>query len=771
MRKRLLFEHLESRELLAADLIITEFMASNGGVIEDGNGASSDWIEIYNNGDQSADLLGYSLTDDYDDLNKWSFPTSEVLAPGEYLIVFASGNDEVDSAGYFHTNFALSASGEYLGLVDPIGNVLTEYGSSTSDYPQQISNISYGLAFDAPLNAPVTPESSVSYLIPTDSSVDSVWMDSDFDDSSWQSGTASLGYEWSGTNFANAGLLDTQLPTGTTTTYVRIPFSISDTSTLLSKLQMKYDDGFVAYINGALVASANAPSTPGYSSRATTDHPDSEAVVYVDFDVSGYSDLLVEGENILAIHMLNRYSNSSDYLASIQLLTVTGGPIEPYVIGALQTPTPGTPNTNLLASEVEFSQAGGLFIDTFQLVLETSDASEVIRYTTDGSAPTASSTLYTGPITVSDTIQIRARAFGPLGQVGGIHSETYTHTDSTTAAFTSDLPIIVLENFGEGTPGTGDFEDAAMSLYDVDPVTGRASLSNAADISTLIGQHRRGRSTANNPKTNLRIEIRDEYGEDKSIELLGMPSESDWILYAPYTFDRAMLRNTTFFQLSEAMGNWAPRIRFVEVYANFSPFNNNLTSADYMGVYVLMENIKRDSNRVDIDELTSTQNSEPEITGGYIIAMDGIDGETPDGAAWKTDRSIPTLGDSWLVLEEPDAYELTDAQVDYIRGYVQDFEDALYGPDSTDPELGYAAYLDVEQTIDHHILRVLSKEPDSLRLSTFLTKERDGKLAFGPVWDFDRSSGADNDSRSANPEGWYLPDVDFFGSDWWGAIV
>src|SRR5690606_27457106 len=145
---------------------------------------------------------------------------------------------------------------------------------------------------------------------------------------------------------------------------------------------------------------------------------------------------------------------------------------------------------------------------------------------------------------------------------------------------------------------------------------------------------------------------------DQSVSLLGMPSESDWVLYAPYSWDRAMIRDTTFYELSRQMGNWAPRTQFVEVYTNYT--GDQLNDSDYMGVYVLMENIKRDSNRVDIAELTPSQNTEPEITGGYIFSLDGIDGETPAGSAWKTDRNIPTLGDSWLVHEDPDYPEMTE---------------------------------------------------------------------------------------------------------------
>ncbi len=132
--RRFVFETLESRELLAADPIITEFMASNGTTLEDGDGATPDWIEIYNNGDQAVDLAGYRLTDNATDTNKWVFP-NVVLGSGEFLTVFASGENTPDSAGNLHTNFSLSAGGEYLALVAPGGSRAVRIWSGRDGLP------------------------------------------------------------------------------------------------------------------------------------------------------------------------------------------------------------------------------------------------------------------------------------------------------------------------------------------------------------------------------------------------------------------------------------------------------------------------------------------------------------------------------------------------------------------------------------------------------------------------------------------------------------
>ncbi len=584
----LVLESLESRNLLAADPIISEFMADNGSTLNDGYGASSDWIEIHNQGDAALDLSGYSLTDDLLDPNKWVFP-GRVLNADEYLVVFASGDNVVDPGGdplgYLHTNFKLSASGEYLALLDPSGVTVSEYGAGGASYPAQVSDISYGTSMGA--------------------------------------------------------------------------------------------------------------------------------------------------------------------------------------IGSLISPTPGASNTAVRANDVVFSHEGGAFPGLLSLTLSTSDPTETIRYTTDGSIPTTGSAVYTAPLTLGVRTQITARAYGASGQIGTPRSETYTPTDTATNSFTSDLPIVVIEHFSQGVPGTSNWEDSAFTLYDVDPLTGRASIASPSDISMEMGLQRRGSSTAGNPKTNYRLELRDPFGEDQSVSLLGMPADSDWILYAPYSFDRAMVRDTFFFELSNEIGHYSPRTRFVEVFANTN--NGTLQESDYMGTYVLMENVKRGAERVDISKLSASDNSGSEVTGGYIIKIDRTDG-APDGA-WTSDRGNPTAdANNFFVHYEPERADMTQAQVDYIRDYINDFETALYGPNSTDPVLGYEAFFDVDASIDYHIVKTLSKDPDALRLSTYLVKDKDGKLAFGPQWDFDRSAGPDGDGRAASPYGWDANEAPFFGYDWWGEL-
>jgi hypothetical protein len=145
--------------VLAALPIITEFLAANQGSLLDGDGNTSDWIEVYNAGDAAANLANYCLTDNQDDLTRWRFPSVQ-LAAGEFLLVFASSQpttNYIDAGGNLHTNFALGADGEYVALVAPNGTtILSQFAANGSNYPQQIPDVSYGTAAD---------RSSVGYFL------------------------------------------------------------------------------------------------------------------------------------------------------------------------------------------------------------------------------------------------------------------------------------------------------------------------------------------------------------------------------------------------------------------------------------------------------------------------------------------------------------------------------------------------------------------------------------------------------------------------------
>lgn len=121
---------------------ISEFMASNDATIQDDDGEFSDWIEIHNSGEESMSLAGWYLTDDATEKTKWQFPAVTLNADG-YLVVFASDEDRRDPSAALHTNFKLSAGGEYLGLIHPDGETVA--AEFAAEYPTQTTDISYGI--------------------------------------------------------------------------------------------------------------------------------------------------------------------------------------------------------------------------------------------------------------------------------------------------------------------------------------------------------------------------------------------------------------------------------------------------------------------------------------------------------------------------------------------------------------------------------------------------------------------------------------------------
>jgi len=334
------FEKLEQRIVLTTAPLITEFMASNDGTLDDGDGNSSDWIEVHNPTTAPIDLAGWHLTDDSSDLDKWSFPDlpQSVLGPGAYLVVFASGQQTetyVDPGGNLHTNFKLSSSGEYLGLTDDLSAIVHEYAP---EYPPQSTDVSFGVAQSGAETVLIDEGATARYTVPVGPIAD--WNTVGFDDSAWTSGTTGIGYENSPENFA--AHIESTVPLDTDTFYSRQTFNLADLSSIDQlTLRIRYDDGFAAYLNGVLVASQNDPATLAHDSTATGNHDDADAVEFEPFDLTDHIGELQVGANVLAIQALNQ-GTSSDMLLEAKLVA---SEIETSVaVGYMVTPTPGELN-------------------------------------------------------------------------------------------------------------------------------------------------------------------------------------------------------------------------------------------------------------------------------------------------------------------------------------------------------------------------------------------------------------------------------------------
>ena len=182
-RNRLTFEPLEKRLVLdVSPLLISEFMANNKDTLDDEDGSSSDWIEIYNPSDTAVDLEGYYLTDSADDLMAWQFP-AVTLESLDYLLVFASGKDRTDPDGELHTNFGLNDGGDSVALVMPDGETVVH---AYWDFPDQLKDVSYGLPDTTTLwEKLVSSGTPATYHVPTPGEDIQTWTEQDYDDSTW----------------------------------------------------------------------------------------------------------------------------------------------------------------------------------------------------------------------------------------------------------------------------------------------------------------------------------------------------------------------------------------------------------------------------------------------------------------------------------------------------------------------------------------------------------------------------------------------------------
>lgn len=226
------------------------------------------------------------------------------------------------------------------------------------------------------------------------------------------------------------------------------------------------------------------------------------------------------------------------------------------------------------------------------------------------------------------------------------------------------------------------------------------------------------------------FETRDISGNDSNAVLLGMPLENDWILYAPFD-DRSLMRNVLIYQLGRDMGYYTPRSKYCEVQ-----FYNYLWQPDYRGVYVMMEKIKRDNNRVNISKLTPTDNTGDAVTGGYIFAIDRNIWANDSG--WKSpyDTSV------FFTYKYPKGNDITIQQKTYLKAYVDSFETALNGANFANPLVGYKRYIDHSTFIDFFLIQELTKNVDAFRRSAYMYKDKQskgGKIKAGPLWDFNSS--------------------------------
>ena len=492
------------------------------------------------------------------------------------------------------------------------------------------------------------------YYIPT-SDIGTEWIKKDFNDGNWNLAKSGVGF---GDNDDN-----TTISNGISSVYIRYSFSIKDVSQITSLvLDIDYDDGFIAYLNGTEVVRDNINNPVQWNMKLSGLH---EANMYDGgrperFIISKFKDeLLKNGENVLAVEVHNESSTSSDLSSNIFL-------------------------------HVALSNTQTVYATTLEWFWKPVD-------------------------------------------------------------FTNfNLPLVIINTNGQIIPEEPRIL-AEMGLINNGEGETNAVTDDWNEYSGIISIERRGESSKGFKKKSYSIELQKEDGSNNNVSILGLPEENDFVLYGPYS-DKTLIKNVLSYELFRRTGRWAPRTRYVEVILN----------GDYNGVYVLTEKLKRDENRVDIDKLTSDDVSPVDISGGYILRRDKKDKLSFDDY-WTSPVSQPYHETMWYEYYDPEFKDLTEDQADYIKNWMEEFDNVMSGNDFNAPEIGYEKYIKTKSFIDMMFLNEISKGIDNYMFSTYFYKENDadgGQLVAGPPWDYNLGYGNVNygeDWNAAETYGWGYP--------------
>ena len=494
--------------IAGGQLSITEFVADNDGSYLDSDDEASDWIELSNAGASAVSTDGLYLTDNASDLTQWMLPDVTIPAGG-YLVIFASGKDRKDPQGDLHTNFSLSARGEYLALIDTDG--ITPLSQFAPEFPKQFFGMAYGTGTNSVTESKTLvpwPATGTWTVPPAD--LEDSWRLTGFDDSGWNSAQTGIGYGYRFPNFIGAGG-DTILEMRgiAASAYLRIPFDVDNPAEVVEMtLELFYEDGFAAYLNGALVASANLPTPLAFDSISTERREIREGDAMESFPLD-FAGKLRSGENILAFQMLNDSTGSSDVLLIPKLTAETRDLSGGVIVGYLVAPTPGAPNAGIESSgyvrDTTFDVDRGFFEAPFDVTIGSATPGATIIYTTDGSNPTllngtqVTSANETSPpsalVEVTTSTVLRAAAFKAGFRASNVDTQTYLFLDDVLnqPAQPPGYPLPWRSRNGSTIPG--DFQmdpDIVGSVYSreelKESLRDLPTISIVTDVANLFDQ-------------------------------------------------------------------------------------------------------------------------------------------------------------------------------------------------------------------------------------------------------------------------------------------
>ena len=591
--------------------LITEFSASNSSVIDDDNGNSSDWIEIYNAGEDAVDLAGYSLTDDSANPTKYVLP-STVLEGGEYLIVFAGDDADPTTGTDLYTGFGLSSGGEYLGFFDPTGDLVSEFGEGGADYPAQFRDVSYGLVSGA-VSGPNTVSDLGNFAAATSVTIDTV-----------------------GSNF------DTEL-------------ALFDANGILLS---ENDDTF------GLQSQLTHPNA--FNPNFLADGTYFIAVGgFSSFFANGFTATSGSSNGDYTLNLNGTSVTGSIAASEINFYSFSVGEVaEPGEVSFFATPTPGAVNINPVDGVVDtlptVSVDRGFYDEAFMVNVTSQTPGAILVYTTDGSEPSLTNGIQVQPasanslaqtdILIDSTTSLRTAAALPNFFTQSSTTHSYVFLDDVISSDVLDSSVI--SDYSNEILREALLDLPTVSFNFENDIVNSQIPEQRASIEWLTNDESEGfqidagiagfggNSTTDFEKKSFRLFFRGQYGASE-LEFPLFEGFDDGVTPAVETFDQLEFRSGYHdragrgFGLSNRFvdetlldaGHNVPHGRFVHVYIN----------GEYWGQYHMRE-------RWNDDFLAS-------YYGGEEESYEAINGNinngnsTPNG--WDPGRPFDGPGTAW----------------------------------------------------------------------------------------------------------------------------
>jgi len=330
---------------------------------------------------------------------------------------------------------------------------------------------------------------------------------------------------------------------------------------------------------------------------------------------------------------------------------------------------------------------------------------------------------------------------------------------ATTVLFSQDivleesrLPILEINTKGAERLEPGFLRESDLFIYDNGGIN-RTSDAPTQTVKKIYAKWR-GSSSLDFDKRNIGFEVRDSATQEEiDVSILGMPEHDDWAIHGPYS-DKTLMRNSLAYMWARDIQPWAPRSKHVDVVLN----------DEYQGVYLFVEKVRRDKERIDISKLDADETSGLELTGGYIIQV-GNNSESLDaGDAWLStyDQTNGARVFTQYTLDYPNTDSLGANQFDYIENYTRNIEGEFAAANYTNPQTGYRNRINLPSWVDHAIVQEITGNYDAFRRSLYIVKDRDddgGRFAGGPSWDFNIAFGNDSMCLGQNVEGWVMSEI------------